>query len=110
MTRVQRETLDFIADFIERNGFPPSIKEISRAFGVLSTNTVNGRLLALIRDGLITRRPRMARSITLTQLGLEKTGRLSPDRIRTSINRTVSSEGGHCPQPAVGSPEKENER
>lgn len=110
MTKVQRQTLDFIADYIDAHGYAPSIKDISREFGVLSTNTVNDRLQALMRDGLITRRPRIARSMVLTQLGLEKTGRLSPDRIRTSINKTLTGDTGQCPQASVASDQKENER
>lgn len=110
VTKTQRQTLDFIADHIDRHGYAPSVKDIAREFNLASTNGVSERIVALERDGFITRRARIARSIVLTRLGLELTGRLSPDRIRTSIDRTRASQTGQCPQPAVASAEKENER
>ena len=110
MTKTQRQTLDFIAHHIDRHGYAPSVKDIAREFNLASTNGVSERIVALERDGYITRRRRVARSIVLTVFGLELTGRLSPDRIRTSIDRTRASQTGQCPQPAVASAEKENER
>ena len=109
LTRVQRQTLDFIADYIDRHHYAPTMADISREFGRLSTNAVHERISRLERGGYITKQKRSARSIVLTQLGLEKTGRLSPDRIRTSNERTRASQTGQCPQPAVASAEKENE-
>ena len=110
MTKTQRQTLDFIADHIDRHGYAPSVKDIAREFNLASTNGVSERIVALERDGFITRRARIARSIVLTRLGLELTGRLSPDRIRTSINKTLTGCTGQCPPPSVASDQKENER
>lgn len=107
MTKVQRDTLMFIADYIDRHHFAPTMADISREFGMLSTNAVHERVSRLERGGFITKQKRSARSIVLTRLGLEKTGRLSPDRIRTPINRTAATETGQRPHPAVASAEKE---
>jgi SOS-response transcriptional repressor LexA len=109
LTRVQRQTLVFIADYIDRHHYAPTMADISREFGMLSTNAVHERITRLERGGYITKQKRSARSIVLTRLGLELTGRLSPDRIRTSIDRTLASPTGQCPVPAVASDQKENE-
>jgi SOS-response transcriptional repressor LexA len=109
LTKVQFETVMFIADHIDEYGYAPSITDISREFGGLRCQAVVDRLLALERHGLITRQKYKARSIVLTRLGLEKAGRLSPDRIRTSIDRTRPAHTGQCPVSMTASAEKENE-
>jgi SOS-response transcriptional repressor LexA len=106
---VQFDTLFFIADHIDKHGYAPSCNDIAREFGGLQSQAVIDRLKALERHGLITRKRYVARSIVLTRLGLEKAGRLSPDRIRTSFDRTRPSQPGQCPVPMPSSAEKENE-
>jgi SOS-response transcriptional repressor LexA len=105
----QRQVLVFIAEFIDRHGYAPSMNDIRRRFNFASINAARDHLVALEKKGLITRQFKIARSLRLTQLGLEKTGRLSPDRIRTSFDRTRPSRPGQCPPTVTASPEKENE-
>jgi SOS-response transcriptional repressor LexA len=109
ITPVQRETLDFIANHIDKHGYAPSVNDISREFGGLRCQAVVDRLRSLERRGFITRQRYKARSIVLTRLGLEKAGRLSPDRIRTSFVRTRPSQPGQCPVVMPSSAEKENQ-
>jgi repressor LexA len=55
LTRRQREILDFIASFLERNGYAPSILEIGAKFGLSSSATVHKHLAALEARGRIRR-------------------------------------------------------
>ena len=45
----------FIVDFYEKNGYPPSIREICTGVGLKSTATVHGHLSRLEEKGLIER-------------------------------------------------------
>ncbi len=51
----QRKVLDFIENFIEISGYPPSITEIGEHLGVSSTFGVRKHVDALVKKGLIVR-------------------------------------------------------
>ncbi|MDX1700180.1 MAG: transcriptional repressor LexA [Melioribacteraceae bacterium] len=72
MTERQEEILKFIFDFIETNGFPPSYREIGNHFGITSTFGVKRHLDALIKKGYINIDSKSNRSISLTEISLEK--------------------------------------
>ena len=49
----QRQILDFIAQFIQRNGYSPTLQEIAGALGVSSLATVHEHLQALVKKKVI---------------------------------------------------------
>lgn len=49
----QQMILDFLNEQIEKNGYPPSVREICNAVGFKSTSTVHGYLEKLKNEGLI---------------------------------------------------------
>ena len=55
-TQRQKEILDYITRFIERQGYEPSYAQIARHFGVSSKATIAKHIAALERRGLISRR------------------------------------------------------
>lgn len=65
ITPRQAAVLNFIAESIEKLGFPPTIQEIGQRFGIVSTNGVFDHLKTLERKGFIERSSK-ARSIRLT--------------------------------------------
>lgn len=65
ITPRQAAVLNFIAECIEENGYPPTIQEIGHRFGIASTNGVFDHLKTLERKGFIERSSK-ARSIRLT--------------------------------------------
>ena len=69
ITPRQKAVLKFIVDTIESQGYPPTIQEIGRHFGIASTNGVFDHLKTLERKGYIERSAK-ARSIRLTQKAL----------------------------------------
>lgn len=108
MTALQRQTLDFIASFIDRHGYPPAHRDIAIHWGGISTNAVNDRLRQLEARGLITRRAKVARGIALTQLGKEKAGRAGPRQPfqpGTLIDRTSPIMSGRGSEPVASSSE-----
>jgi repressor LexA len=63
LTHRQEEILEFVAQFIQREGHPPTLKEIGRHFGFTSDNAVRSHLRLIERKGFIKRVPNRARSI-----------------------------------------------
>lgn len=55
LTSRQAEVLRFLADYTRANGFPPTVREISRHIGVNSTRGSITHLEALEKKGYITR-------------------------------------------------------
>jgi len=64
-TARQAAVYDFIRDRIDTFGFPPSVREIAKQFGIRSPNGVICHLKALERRGLIVRGRDQARAIRL---------------------------------------------
>lgn len=65
LTDRQKEVLEFISKHVANQGYPPSIREIGKEFGIRSTNGVRGILQALERKGEIRRSPHLSRGIEL---------------------------------------------
>ncbi len=61
----QRQIVDFIAQFIQKNGFSPTLQEIANAIGVSSLATVHEHLQALIRKKVIKKYDGAVRGIEL---------------------------------------------
>ncbi len=63
LTERQQEILDFIKSAIHDKGFPPTLREIGKGFGIRSTKGVNDHLAALERKGKIRRHAELSRGI-----------------------------------------------
>jgi repressor LexA len=71
LTKRQREILDYLNDFIQQNGYAPSLEEIGRRFGLSSLATVHKHLTNLQDKGFIKRAWNRSRSLEIvpTRLG-----------------------------------------
>jgi repressor LexA len=67
LTKRQKEILDFVAGFIEDNGYSPSMEEIAEHFQFSSLNAVFKHLSALESRGYLHRDSNRARSIQLSK-------------------------------------------
>jgi repressor LexA len=61
----RQRILDFIQEFIDENGIPPTVRDIQRACDVSSTSVVDYNLHRLREEGYLNRRPEVARGIEL---------------------------------------------
>ena len=63
----QRQTtiLEFIKESIRKKGYPPAVREIGEAVGLLSSSTVHGHLQTLEDKGYIRRDPTKPRAIEI---------------------------------------------
>jgi repressor LexA len=64
LTLRQREILEFIRDFQERHGYPPSRREVADHFRVYPA-TVQDHLKALDRKGYLKKEPNRSRGLSL---------------------------------------------
>lgn len=62
----QSQILDFLKQYIETNGYAPTLKQIAKALGVSSLATVHEHLQALEKKGLIKRKIGATRGLVLT--------------------------------------------
>lgn len=63
------ELLQFIHRFRQEHDIAPCYREMVEAMGIQSTNSINEHLARLERKGLIIRRARLQRAISLTEAG-----------------------------------------
>lgn len=73
VTDKQREVLQFIADFIDGNGYSPSIRDVAGQFDC-SVKGAYDHVVALEKKGLIERSRNRSRSIMLGQRGKQVLG------------------------------------
>jgi repressor LexA len=63
LTQRQRKILEFIRGAVERNGYPPSVREIGEAVGLVSPSSVAYQLKELERKGYLRRDPNRPRAV-----------------------------------------------
>ncbi len=63
LTPRQRRVLEVIRDWVERFGYPPSVREIGDAVGLTSTSSVHHQLRTLERKGYLRRDPNRTRAV-----------------------------------------------
>ncbi len=62
----QRELLEFIQEFVKKNGYSPTLTEICKAMGLSSPATVHEHLRVLELKGVIRKNPNEVRGIEIT--------------------------------------------
>ena len=66
LTGRQQEIWTFLVDYVDRHGYPPTVREIGEAVGLASPSTVHAHLANLERAGLLRRDPTKPRALELT--------------------------------------------
>ena len=66
LTLRQKRVLEVIRDWVERFGYPPSVREIGEAVGLTSTSSVAYQLRALEKRGYLRRDPNRPRAVGVT--------------------------------------------
>ena len=89
----QKSMLAFIAEFVEGNNYPPTIREIGTACGISSTSVVKYNLTKLERGKLIKRDKEVSRGLSLDWGRLQEAG-LADNMIGApNTDRGVRSDG-----------------
>jgi repressor LexA len=80
LTTRQQEIWQFLAQYVDSHGYPPTVREIGDAVGLASPSTVHAHLANLERAGLLRRDPTKPRAIELVGRQREE----APTRIASS--------------------------
>jgi repressor LexA len=65
LTERQQEIWQFLVEYVDGHGYPPTVREIGEAVGLASPSTVHAHLANLERAGLLRRDPTKPRAIEL---------------------------------------------
>ncbi len=93
LTKRQRRILVFLKDHIERQGYPPSMREVGAACDLASTSSVSHQLRMLERKGFIRRDPNRPRALEIYLPD-------SKPAFRTRPSDDDTDTGDQAPQPA----------
>ncbi|MAJ61225.1 MAG: repressor LexA [bacterium TMED88] len=78
LTRRQREIYDFICEFVESNGYSPSLEEIGARFGLASVATVHKHVHHLVAKGFLRKAWNRSRSLEPVPDSAEEGGSAVP--------------------------------
>jgi repressor LexA len=81
LTTRQQEIWQFLAEYVDAHGYPPTVREIGDAVGLASPSTVHAHLANLERAGLLKRDPTKPRAIELVGRKREQ----APERAASSV-------------------------
>jgi repressor LexA len=93
VTERQRAILEYLHEYVDQHGYPPTVREIGQAVGLRSPSTVHAHLAQLERAGLLRRDPTKPRALELTD-------RRRPDQAEETETRRLPLLG----QIAAGGP------
>jgi repressor LexA len=65
LTSRQQEIWQYLAEYVDAHGYPPTVREIGDAVGLASPSTVHAHLANLERAGLLKRDPTKPRALEL---------------------------------------------
>jgi repressor LexA len=71
LTPRQQEIWNYLVEYVDRHGYPPTVREIGERVGLASPSTVHAHLANLERAGLLKRDPTKPRALEL--IGRERT-------------------------------------
>ena len=66
LTARQQEIWQYLAEYVDEHGYPPTVREIGDAVGLASPSTVHAHLANLERAGFLRRDPTKPRALELT--------------------------------------------
>src|SRR6185437_12249393 len=72
LTDRQQQIWNFLVEYVDRHGYPPTVREIGEEVGLASPSTVHDHLANLERAGLLRRDPTKPRALEL--LGRRRDG------------------------------------
>ena len=86
VTERQQEILTFIQQYKDENGFPPTLREIGKQFGISSTFGVKRHLDALVKKGYLNIESNSSRAISFVKnLSVDKEVVLERNELFTKI-------------------------
>ena len=96
LTERQQEIWNFLVEYVDRHGYPPTVREIGERVGLASPSTVHAHLANLERAGLLRRDPTKPRALEL--IGRERHDAARPaaeqlDAVRLPVVGEIAAGG-----------------
>jgi repressor LexA len=92
LTDRQQQIWNYLVEYVDRHGYPPTVREIGEQVGLASPSTVHAHLANLERAGLLRRDPTKPRALEL--LGREaKTAAPAADAVRLPLVGEIAAGG-----------------
>ncbi|HEY2327073.1 MAG TPA: transcriptional repressor LexA [Gaiellaceae bacterium] len=85
LTARQQEIWNYLVEYVDGHGYPPTVREIGERVGLASPSTVHAHLANLERAGLLKRDPTKPRALEL--LGREKAAPIHADEEAVEAQR-----------------------
>ncbi|MFW6195418.1 MAG: transcriptional repressor LexA [Chloroflexota bacterium] len=94
----QQRILEFIEDFMDESGYPPTIRDIQRGCDISSTSVVDYNLEALHKKGYIRRDAEVSRGLEIIGGG-RRSGKAAPETVAVPLMGAIAA-GAPFPLPA----------
>jgi repressor LexA len=85
LTARQQEIWNYLVEYVDRHGYPPTVREIGEQVGLASPSTVHAHLANLERAGLLRRDPTKPRALEL--IGRERRDAVPADVESHDVSR-----------------------
>jgi repressor LexA len=85
LTERQQEIWQFLVEYVDGHGYPPTVREIGDAVGLASPSTVHAHLANLERAGLLRRDPTKPRALELVGRRVDARPPQLPARASTPV-------------------------
>lgn len=102
MTDRQQEVLDVLIEAIDKNGYPPSVREIADAVGLSSPSSAKHQLDALERKGYIRRTPGLPRALEIVADVADETPAVEAQAPSVFVPVSEVADGNTTSAPLVG--------
>ena len=90
LTDRQQQIWNYLVEYVDRHGYPPTVREIGEQVGLASPSTVHAHLANLERAGLLKRDPTKPRALEL--LGRERREAEAPAPIGDAVRLPLVGE------------------
>jgi repressor LexA len=93
LTARQQEIWQFLVEYVDAHGYPPTVREIGEAVGLASPSTVHAHLANLERAGLLRRDPTKPRALELLGRRAETSPQPARDVTRLPLVGQIAAGG-----------------
>ena len=90
LTARQQEIWQFLVDYVDSHGYPPTVREIGDAVGLASPSTVHAHLANLERAGLLRRDPTKPRALELVGRRREEASEVDAQPLLPLVGRIAA--------------------
>jgi repressor LexA len=89
----QQEIWDFLVEYLDKHGYPPTVREIGQAVGLASPSTVHAHLANLERSGYLKRDPTKPRALELLRHDRQAVAAAAENELRLPLVGQIAAGG-----------------